>query len=329
MPVCSRCNANIHPFSFRSYSKLTGRCNRCDKEVQQALIAFIDAFREAASDGILTAEEWNQLKRIPEGANFPLSEALAYARPDVMELIRRAVELAARDQVITANEEKQIEYLIKILEVPEDYVGEVRSTLNEMKAAQQARAGNLKTIQPSIHVDYGEVCHMEVDAIYINTDTKTYPRREGRLLATNKALRFASPQGGFQVDWKRVTTVVREGDSIYMEMSIKRGNGLYITSYPIFAEAVITYLVKASRVQEAPRARPEKDTPQKNTPRKTPYDVLNVRPGATREEITSAYREMCKLYHPDKVSHLAAEFKEIAESRMREINAAYQQLTRN
>jgi DnaJ-class molecular chaperone len=55
---------------------------------------------------------------------------------------------------------------------------------------------------------------------------------------------------------------------------------------------------------------------------------LNVEPGATREAVTAAYRQMAKLYHPDKVAALAGEFRDLAEMRMKEINAAYQQLTR-
>jgi DnaJ-class molecular chaperone len=109
-----------------------------------------------------------------------------------------------------------------------------------------------------------------------------------------------------------------------MEMSIKRGNGLYVTNYPVFAEAVITYFVKASRSEARSTPKVAADRPAA----KSPYEVLNVRRGATREEVVSAYREMCKLYHPDKVAHLAPEFKDIAEARMREINAAYQRLTR-
>jgi preprotein translocase subunit Sec63 len=32
------------------------------------------------------------------------------------------------------------------------------------------------------------------------------------------------------------------------------------------------------------------------------------------------------MYHPDKVASLAAEFRELAEQRMKEINAAYAEL---
>jgi integrase len=44
MPICTKCNKNIHPFSLRSYSRTIGRCNYCDREVQQAVILFIDTF---------------------------------------------------------------------------------------------------------------------------------------------------------------------------------------------------------------------------------------------------------------------------------------------
>ena len=59
---------------------------------------------------------------------------------------------------------------------------------------------------------------------------------------------------------------------------------------------------------------------------KSPYEVLGVKPTASRSELAARYRELVQQYHPDKVGHLAPEFREVAEQRMKEINAAYQQL---
>ena len=36
-----------------------------------------------------------------------------------------------------------------------------------------------------------------------------------------------------------------------------------------------------------------------------------------------AYKSLVKKYHPDKVSHLGDEFKDLAETRLKEINEAY------
>ena len=59
---------------------------------------------------------------------------------------------------------------------------------------------------------------------------------------------------------------------------------------------------------------------------RSPHEVLGVRPGASQEEISAAYRRLVQQYHPDKVADLGPELRELAEQRMKEINAAYQSL---
>lgn len=74
--------------------------------------------------------------------------------------------------------------------------------------------------------------------------------------------------------------------------------------------------------EEPPRAE------QDSAPGRSPYAVLGVPEGASDEEIKHAYRELANKYHPDKVSHLGEEFKELAHKRFKEIQAAYQELTK-
>jgi hypothetical protein len=59
---------------------------------------------------------------------------------------------------------------------------------------------------------------------------------------------------------------------------------------------------------------------------KDPYTVLNIDRNATPEEIKQAYRRLAGQYHPDKVQHLGEEFRELAEKRFKEIEAAYRVL---
>lgn len=53
------------------------------------------------------------------------------------------------------------------------------------------------------------------------------------------------------------------------------------------------------------------------------YATLGLEKGADMEQIKKAYRKLSMKYHPDKVGHLGDEFQKIAETKMKEINAAY------
>lgn len=58
-------------------------------------------------------------------------------------------------------------------------------------------------------------------------------------------------------------------------------------------------------------------------------EVLGVGSDASKSEIVAAYRKLVRMYHPDRVEGLGPEFKELAERRTKEINAAYAELTRS
>lgn len=58
-----------------------------------------------------------------------------------------------------------------------------------------------------------------------------------------------------------------------------------------------------------------------------PYEVLGLKPGASQEEIKKAYRNLIKQYHPDQYGDNP--LKNLAEEKMREINTAYDMLTKN
>lgn len=58
-----------------------------------------------------------------------------------------------------------------------------------------------------------------------------------------------------------------------------------------------------------------------------PYKVLGVSEKATNEEIRAAYLELVKKYHPDRYSDNP--LKELAGEKLKEINEAYDMLSKN
>ncbi|MBS0010217.1 MAG: TerB family tellurite resistance protein [Bacteroidales bacterium] len=59
------------------------------------------------------------------------------------------------------------------------------------------------------------------------------------------------------------------------------------------------------------------------------YKILEIEPGASNEEVKKAYRKMARKYHPDMVSHLGEDFKEIAHEKFRKVNEAYEMIKKN
>ncbi len=57
---------------------------------------------------------------------------------------------------------------------------------------------------------------------------------------------------------------------------------------------------------------------------KDPYQILGVSPTATDDEVKSAYRALARKYHPDK--YRDSDLAEMAGEKMKEINAAYDEV---
>ncbi|EKD26575.1 MAG: Heat shock protein DnaJ-like protein [uncultured bacterium] len=65
---------------------------------------------------------------------------------------------------------------------------------------------------------------------------------------------------------------------------------------------------------------------QQSSKAPNPLKTLGLNDEASPEEIKKKYRELCKEYHPDKVTHLGDDFKSVAQKKMVEINNAYEAL---
>ncbi len=57
-----------------------------------------------------------------------------------------------------------------------------------------------------------------------------------------------------------------------------------------------------------------------------PYEILGVKPDASDEEVKRAYRELARKYHPD--NYQDNPLADLAEEKMKEVNEAYNAITR-
>ena len=82
-----------------------------------------------------------------------------------------------------------------------------------------------------------------------------------------------------------------------------------------------------ARQRRSPRgtSQPHADPPPRE---RDPYAVLGVPPTASPEEITHAYRDRIKEYHPDRVADLGEDLRRLAHDRTVEIQQAYEAVRR-
>ncbi len=110
-----------------------------------------------------------------------------------------------------------------------------------------------------------------------------------------------------------------------LELTSSRGLNVHLnTSNPQASVAVVNCWHQLySRVQTEPRQAPPHLPDSSPTAETQAYKVLGLTPAANEAEVSAAYRRLAQMYHPDKVATLASDFQELAEKRMKEINAAY------
>ena len=82
--------------------------------------------------------------------------------------------------------------------------------------------------------------------------------------------------------------------------------------------------------QETPK--PNHRVPNTQQPPKPSFanccQVLGLSESCTKDEAKAKYRNLAMAYHPDHVSHMAPEFQELANNKLRGFNEAYEELKR-
>ncbi|ADG14536.1 heat shock protein DnaJ domain protein [Paraburkholderia atlantica] len=68
--------------------------------------------------------------------------------------------------------------------------------------------------------------------------------------------------------------------------------------------------------------------PERADPIEEACRVLQLSRPFTTEQLRAAYRQRMSQYHPDKVTSIGPEFRELAESKSKEINRAFDLLAR-
>jgi hypothetical protein len=95
--------------------------------------------------------------------------------------------------------------------------------------------------------------------------------------------------------------------------------------FAIFILALVwIYIWMKARYQEYARTQQSPHPPPTADEEQYYAEILELNEPPTPSEIKRLYREQIAKYHPDKVQHLAPEFRNLADKKAKQINEAYQ-----
>jgi len=247
MAVCVRCHKDPGLVGAFRFNKQTGRCGPCSDAVNVALGRFRAAFLQFSADGLITNDEWQMLVGGSTQEGLHLAEALAFVRTDALHLLERTLSFAAADGDISPEEEQGIRQIQHNLQLADPLVQPLFTRMARIQHLAAIRRGQLPSIQPTVRLEAGEICHLEVAATYHKVNAKSVTPVPGRFVATNKKLHFLAPAGGAEIDWKKIMRVDRQAGGIYVELAVKKANGLYSVADPEMVEATLDTLVRLAK----------------------------------------------------------------------------------
>ncbi len=266
MAVCKRCGIDVGLISsLFTFNWQKERCKNCDTAVRQALIRFREAFLQLSTDGLFTHKQIQYLAEIAANDHIDLDEALKFIREDALYLLDRVLDAIIDQGQITDQAESYIRQLQRMLAVSDT---EAYSVLRQISFLNIYR-GKLPIVSQEriqdIRLGSDETCYLLTSARYHKVDKTSTQIISGRLIATNKKLRFLSEAGGTEILWNSVMSIKRQGrtverqvgstvvplyvDGIYLDLNRKAGNGFYSVTDPEMAEAIIDTLVRIAKGQ--------------------------------------------------------------------------------
>jgi hypothetical protein len=305
--------------------------------------------------------------RIPETA------ANEIYKKHAVPIYNQAISDALADEMLTPEEEKELEEVAKALKLNVRYDEKLQSILDRARRLWRIGQGDLPVLSVPINLQHNERCSAEVEALHYEprsltggigysgfsvlygasdiqfrsgiTNTQRLSSQTMRLLGagnlyfTNRRFLFNGDSEQTSIGLGTITGITFYSDGMRIVKEASTHQIFTFSSDIDMLRLIADNLMTTYRHESPPRSDKTTGTGRtsgtsertrtsshgvtRQETSKSPYEVLGIHVSASKEEIRIAYRKMATLYHPDKVAHLAPEFREMADRKMKEINSAY------
>ncbi|MFD0362701.1 TerD family protein [Nocardia sp. GCM10030253] len=257
---CARC---ANPRRRKLFGGLAP-CQGCEIEIEEFLTHWhTQAWRVLTASGP-RGDDWAALwaslryQRIDESAG---REAL---RDAALSYVERLVTFAFADGEVELAEFEAFEYAIAELALSGPLIEDLRRRMHRGRTLSRLRGGDLPMIRtPGLHLDPEEKVHLDLPAIHVRQLAKGPKLTDGRLIGSNKKLRFVGADTGIELPWSRVVSVHREQNTVVLAATSARGGATFEVTDPDYVAAALEGALRvAKRLILTPGQRDTRSIPQ-------------------------------------------------------------------
>jgi len=241
---CPRCGSPRRRKFFGGLSP----CVNCEVEIEEFLTHWHStAWRVLTTSGPI-GEPWEHLwaslryQRIDEG------RGRAALRDLGLSYVERMVTFAFADGEIKQDEFELFEHALVELRLGGPLIEDLRRRVHRGRLLCRLREGELPVIRtPDLHLDSEEKVHLDLPATQVRTLARGPKHTEGRLIASNKKLRFVGAGAGVELPWSRVVSVQSADGSVVVAATSARGGSTFEVDDPDYVTAALEGALRVAK----------------------------------------------------------------------------------
>ncbi|MBF6134958.1 TerD family protein [Nocardia otitidiscaviarum] len=239
-------------------------CRECSDRIEEYLEGWVQrAARVLRTTGTHGAD-WEALWTALRYQRIDQALGLERLRPVGHDHVERLVAFAFADGVIEQAERDAFDAAVGKLALTGPLIEDLRRRMQRGHTLSRLRAGDLPVVRAvGLHLDPEEKVHLDVPAIHIRQLSRGPKHSEGRLICSNKKLRFVGTDTGIEMPWARVVSVISENGRVVLAATSARGGAIFDVADPDYTAASLEGALRvAKRLALTPGQRDTRSIPQ-------------------------------------------------------------------
>ncbi|WP_280475083.1 TerD family protein [Nocardia asiatica] len=257
---CDRCG---NPLRRKLFGGLAP-CQRCAQEIEEYLTHWhTRAWRVLTAHGP-RGPEWAALWASLRYQRIDADAGRTALREAGQSYVERLVTFAFADAEVRHAEVELFEQAVTELALGGPLIEDLRRRMHRGHTLYRLRTGDLPVVRtPGLHLDPEETVHLDLPATHVRQLARGPRLTEGRLIGSNKKLRFVGAETGIEMPWSRVVSVHTEQGAVVIAATSARGGATFAVDDPDYVSAALEGALRvAKRLVLTPGQRDTRSIPQ-------------------------------------------------------------------